>query len=922
MKTAARLHLIALACLALTAQAQTTTPPAPATPTPAPAAPKLERVEVTGTMIKRTDSETPAPVTLIKREDIERSGATTIDELLRMDPASGAGGLDDIGTGNGFAAGTASVSMRGMGSAATLVLINGRRISPAAVVDVNSGQSTIFNVNSIPMSAIERIEILKSGASSLYGSDALAGVVNIILRKDYRGQMIELNAKQRPDDGLFKNHTVTGVVGFGDIDKDRYNVFVGAELYKRDAVGITENTNLVQGDLLKQLYGRLTPSSTSSYPGNLYTYNNGAAGSFRGMLSTACETPAPYSSTVATPRCLWDSSKYAQYTGAQERGSAFVRSTFLVGSDTTINAELMASRTRNDYTDSPTSRTESLSTWGDAKGNTVQFMGLALPANHPDNPTRLATTANPVKLGNSSGTTTSYTKPTVLGLRYRFADLPYDYHTQADNVRLVVSASTTFGAWDIDGGLLHHDQKNTKTLTGRLSLSGLNKVLADGSYRFGGVNSKEVLATLSPDINDWGNSRTTSADLRGSRELTKLDGGMAMLGVGGEIRHESFEVGADPRTAAGDIIGRGIGEAAGSRNIAAAYAELQMPFVKGLETQAALRAEHYTDFGNAVTAKLGAKYSLTKSLAIRGSWANGFRAPSLSQVTKSAVFAFSSGYRDPILCTVVATTNPNCSLSLSTVSLSNPDLKPEKSDSLTMGLLYEPAKGTEVIVDAWYIERRGEVDRLSAQEILNREGEFPGAVVRLESTTPGVPGTVFQVRRPYLNLAKSRTAGFDYELGQRVSLGDYGRLRLSLKGTHMQERKQQTQASSPLIDTVGFYKMPRDKAQLSANWSIGSWSSSVSYNYQSSFESFDAGGSCDATLTTAGYGDLCRIAAWKTVDLSLSYKGFKGMKLSASLRNVGDKRPPLDPNNTEVGVSSSVANAYGRYLSVTASYEF
>ncbi|MDI4635782.1 TonB-dependent receptor [Pelomonas sp. V22] len=920
MKTAARLHLIALACMALGAQAQTqnpATPPAPATP----AAPKLERVEVTGTMIKRTDAETPAPVSVIKREDIERSGATTLDELLRMDPSTGAGGLDDLSSGNGFSAGTASVSMRGMGSAATLVLINGRRIAPAAVVDVNSGQSTIFNVNSIPMSAIERIEILKSGASSLYGSDALAGVVNVILRKDYRGQMIELNAKQRFD-GLFKNHTVTGVAGFGDLDRDGYNVFVGAELYKRDGVGITENPNLVQGDLLKQLYGRLTPSSTSSYPGNLYTYNNGSSGSFRGMLSSSCATQAPYSSTVSTPRCLWDSTQYAQYTGAQERSSGFVRGTYLLGKDTTLNAELMASRTRNDYTDSPTSRTESLSTWGDAKGNTVQFMGLALPANHPDNPTRLATTANPVKLPNSSGTTTSYTKPTVMGLRYRFADLPYDYHTQAENVRLVLSASTTLGAWDIDSGFLHHDQKNTKTLTGRLSLSGLNKVLADGSYRFGGVNSPEVLALLSPDINDWGNSRTTSFDARGSRELVKLDGGMAMLGVGGELRHESFEVGADPRTAAGDIIGRGIGEAAGSRNIAAAYAELQLPFIKGLETQVALRAEHYTDFGNAVTAKLGAKYALTKTLALRGSWANGFRAPSLSQVTKSAVFAFSSGYRDPILCPIVNTSNANCSLSLSTVSLSNPDLKPEKSDSVTLGLLYEPTKGTEVIVDAWYIERRGEVDRLSAQEILNRESEFPGAVVRLDSTVPGTPGTVFQVRRPYLNLALSKTAGLDYELGQRFGLGDLGKLRLSLKGTYMQSRKQQTQASSPLVDTVGYYKLPRNKAQLGANWSVGSWSSSLSYNYQSAFQSFDAGGSCDATLTAGGYGNLCRIAAWKTIDMSLSYKGFKGVKLSASVRNLQDKRPPLDPNNTEVGVSSSVANVYGRYLSVTAAYDF
>lgn len=921
MKT--RPTLIALACVAATLQiacpvAAQTSPAAPADDNK-----KLEKVEVTGTMIKRLDAETPAPVTILRREDIQRAGATSLDELLRMDPSTGTGGLDDLGSGNGFAAGTASISMRGMGSAATLVLINGRRIAPAGVVDPNSGQSTVFNVNSIPMSAIDRVEILKSGASSLYGSDALAGVVNVILRNDYVGQLIEVNAKQRFD-GLFKNQTVSAVAGFGDFAADRFNVMLGAEVHLRDGVGIKEAPDRVRGELLTKLYNRLVPSSTSSYPGNLYTYNNGLSGSWRGMLSNDCATQAPYSSTVATPRCLWDSTQYSQYVGDQERGSVFARASLRVNSVTTLSAEVMASRVKNDYADSPTSRSESLSTWGDSQGNTMQYLGLALPANHPQNPTRLASTANPVKLPNSSGGTTTYTKPTVMGLRYRFADIPYGYSTTADNLRMVVSGSTEWNGWDLDGGLLHHLQRNTKDLHGRLSLSGLNKVVNDGSYVFGGVNSAETLALMAPDLHDWGKASTSSADLRGSREIGQLAGGAAMLGLGGEFRHESFEVGADPRTAAGDIIGRGIGEASGARNVAAAYAEVQAPLLKGLETQTALRVEHYTDFGNALTAKLGAKYKVTDSLSLRGSWANGFRAPSLSQISKSSVFSFSSGYRDPILCPTVTTTNTNCSLSLSTVSLANPNLRPEKSDSYTLGLLFSPTPSTEVIVDGWYIERRGEVDRLSAQEILNREAEFPGMVLRLP-TTDGTLGQVYQVRRPYLNLAMTRTSGLDYDLSQRFTLGEsgeWGKLKLSLRGTRMFMRKEQTEAGSPMVETLGFYKVPRSKAAISANWTMGDWSTSVTGNHQSGFQSFDAGGSCDSTLTSNGYGEYCRMKAWRTVDLSVSYKGFRSLRLSATVRNVADSRPPLDPNETDVGVSGSVANAYGRYLSVTASYEF
>ncbi|MDR7334860.1 TonB-dependent receptor domain-containing protein [Roseateles asaccharophilus] len=909
-----RLHLLALASLALLSQAHAQS----AQPTDS--GNKLDRVEVTGSMLKRTDTETTAPVTILKREDILRAGATTLDELLRMDASVGTGGLDDIGTGNGFAAGTASISMRGMGSAATLVLINGRRMAPAGVVDPNSGQSTVFNVNAIPMSAIERVEILKSGASSLYGSDALAGVVNIILRNDYQGALVETNAKQRFD-GLFRSQTANVMVGVGDIARDGYNLMLGAEIFIRDGVGINEAPNLVHGDLLTTLYSRLTPSSTSSYPGNLYTYNAGKAGSFRGMLSSSCATQGPVSSTVSTPRCLWDSTQYAQYTGDQKRGSVFARGSLAVGG-ATLSAELMASRVKNDYTDSPTSRTESLTTWGDSQGKTVQFMGLALPANHPDNPTRLASASNPVLLPNSTGTTTRYTAPTVMGLRYRFADLPYDYHTQADNVRAVISGSMTLAGWDIDGGLLHHYQKNTKQLTGRLSLSGLNKVLADGSYRFGGKNSPEVLAILSPALNDWGTAATSSLDLRGSRELWSMTGGAAMLGLGAELRHENFEVAADPRTAAGDIIGRGIGEARGSRNVSAAYAELALPFAKGLETQIALRAEHYTDFGNAVTAKLGAKYKLSDWAAVRGTWANGFRAPSLSQISTSSVFSFSSGYRDPRLCPTVNSANTNCSLSLSTVSLANPNLKPEKSDSYTLGLLLSPAQGMDVVLDAWYIERRGEVDRLSAQEILNRESQFPGMVMRLPPSAGETLGQVYQVRRPYQNLARSSAGGLDYEFSQRLGLAEYSRLKLSLKGTRMLSRKEQYEEGLPDIETLGYYKVPRDKLQISANWSQGDWSVTLSGNHQSGFQSFDADSSCDSTLTAAGYGNLCHMKAWRTADLSISYKGFKGIRLSGTVRNLADSRPPFDPNETEVGVSGGVANAYGRYLSVNASYEF
>ncbi len=909
-----RFHLIALAVLGSCGWAQAQQQSEPAS--------KLERVEITGSMIKRLDSETPAPVSVISRQMIERSGATSLDELLRMDSSTGTGSLNDMDTGNGFATGTASVALRGMGSAATLTLINGRRLAPAAVVDPNTGQSTVFNINAIPVSAIERIEILKDGASSLYGSDAMAGVVNIILRKDYQGQLIALNAQQSLQDGLFKTATGSAMLGFGNLATEGFNVFGGIDVYKRDGVMIAEAPDRVRQDLFGPLFSRLVSDSTSAYPGNLYTYNAGKSGSFRAMLpGCAAENQAPTSATNPVTVCKYNADAAGiQYTGDQTRKAGFLRGNLALGASTLLSLELLASRVESAYTDAPASRTESLSQWGDAQGNAVVFNGLALPGTHPDNPTRLATVAKPVvmKVGSSSYT---FTKPTLLGLRYRFVDIPAASRSIADNLRTVLSVNSQWAGWELDAGFLHHIQKNQRLGEGRLSLSGLNQAVASGSYRFGGSNTAEAIAGIARNTVDEGRSVTSSLDARGSRELAELAGGPLMLGLGGELRRETFSVEADAVMAKGDLIGRGIGEAEGRRHVAAAYAELQLPWLKNLETQVALRGEHYSDFGSSLTGKLGAKYKLMEGLALRGTHATGFRAPSLSQIAKSAVFAFST-VQDKKLCPVKSTGNDDCERRISSVNQSNPNLQPEKSKSYTLGLLLEPAKGAELVLDAWYFDRKGEVDRLSAQQVIDREAEFPDSVIRLPSDVPGKPGPISQVLRKFRNLAQSKTGGIDFESSLRWSAGEGHDFKLKFSGSRMLTRKRQVEEGQPVLETLGFYGVPRIKSRLSLDWDRGPWSLTISSNYAGSFRSHGASSSCQAELVEAKREDLCTMAAWVTGDVSLVYRGFKGFKLGASLRNFTGVKPPFDPTESDTGFDSTYANPYGRYLSMTASYQF
>jgi iron complex outermembrane receptor protein len=257
-----RLHPLALAVLAvanlpIAAQAQTAAPAA-----------EPQRITVTGSLIKRLSAETPSALTVISREDIQSSGAASISELLRTFSSVDAGSVQD-GAASGFIGGLSTISLRGFGSQSTLTLINGRRVAPVGAVDINFGRGTLVSVNSIPKGAIERVEILKDGASALYGSDAMAGVINYVLRKDFQG--VEANATVGANDkGAGQTYTTGLTFGFGNIATQRFNVFGGIEYSKRDSV--------MHGDLrdrgsegsynrwrnLNNQFSRFTPDSVAS----------------------------------------------------------------------------------------------------------------------------------------------------------------------------------------------------------------------------------------------------------------------------------------------------------------------------------------------------------------------------------------------------------------------------------------------------------------------------------------------------------------------------------------------------------------------------------------------------------------------------------------------------------------------------------
>jgi iron complex outermembrane recepter protein len=305
------------------------------------------RIEVTGSNIKRIDSETPSPVVVITREQIRESGQRDIAELLRNISAASAGSQLDM-TSNSFSNGAQTVSLRGLGSAGTLVLVNSRRLTPSAYADPNTGNSTVYNLNSIPIDAIDRIEVLKDGASAIYGSDAMAGVVNIILRRDYRGGEVSASYSTNADND-WTTYRGSATLGFGDLAKNGWNVLGSFEHYHRDPVNVKDLKNVPVDDLVR-LGAWRTTQSANGFPANYFRENVLGNGNFATFV--AIDRNCPPERIIAN-RCRYDSYNDVNVAFKQDRNDAYLRGTLNLSPVTSLFGEFLYSTAKTDYFSTP-----------------------------------------------------------------------------------------------------------------------------------------------------------------------------------------------------------------------------------------------------------------------------------------------------------------------------------------------------------------------------------------------------------------------------------------------------------------------------------------------------------------------------------------------------------------------------------------
>ena len=922
------------------------------------AAQELQRIEITGSNIRRVQLETASPVQIVSRDDIEKSGKASVAEFLQTLALDNQGSVPTTFSA-GFAAGASGISLRGLGAASTLVLVNGRRVAPYGLAD--DGQKLFTDLNMIPLDGVERVEILKDGASAIYGSDAIAGVVNVILRKDFKGTVARVNfGASRYGDGTEKRASIT--TGFGDIDKDRYNLLFNfevarqGEIYNRDRGGRAQTGRSDLRDLGfdattftggnqglggtgaiifdrnaagSSVNGNVRNPTTSKY----YSRGDPAGGGFtRTFPRAACSNFTSHQQGDPNGGCLTDAAQqYGQIRPSQETVNFFGRGALQ------LTGDLQAYVEGNLYTNRSVSFSAPsvISTPVGSPVGPVNNLGVSLGAAHPDNP--------------YSGTAR---------LRYLAADVgPQVSTNQSTFTRFVAGIKGTVRDWDIDSALLFSQNKVTTVRTGSLqrdvafalldpsAANVANATAGSAAYAAlpvgtfwriaenANLNSAAMYAALSPTISNSAVSQVMQVDFKASRELGSLPGGPMGIALGTEFRRESVKLVPIAGTERGNVIGLGYSAYDGQRNVSAAFVELLAPVIRTLEVSVAVRADHYSDFGTSVTPKLGAKWTPAREFALRGTYAEGFRAPGAAENDKGGVAAFLSG-QDPIRCALGI---PGaCEIvPLAVITSPNPNLKPEKSKSYTLGLVWDPAPKTSIAVDFWQIVRRNEINHERTEDAI-----AAGHVVRDPSTGNGVagdPGVIVAVLANYVNSAKTTVRGVDVDMRQGFDFGGgMGRLTLDAKWTHLftwlREEKDGSKFSFAgthgNCDISNCMGTPADRVNLVGSWDQGGMRVSTSINYRASLKNVrfegDPLGCASLYANGSDAPSGCRIASFTTVDLNVRWKATDKLELFGGVQNLFDRIAPLDP--LTYGATSynplDLSGAVGRYFNAGVKYKF
>lgn len=903
---------------------------------------ELEAVLVTGTFLRRTDAETVLPVTTISQTDIELSGVTTASELLSQLPQSAEFDNSETATGPNDARGdAASVNLRGLGSGNTLVLLNGRRIAPHPI-SAGAVPRLSSNINQIPLGAVQKIEVLRDGASALYGSDAVAGVVNTILKRDYQDLETSLRYGNVTDGSLDEvSATVLGGVNFNG---GRSNWMGFASLYDRGSLtgaerGLTADLRERAGSdaaawnntSVSAPWGQFTtgianpdgsftphPTPGGADDGQFHTRPaDGGVGTAPGALPTDLRYDfAPdYILIPETRRLQLFSSLNHQFNDTL---SGFVEAFYYNADSTMSNAAVpISANTDND---------------------------IFVPAANYYNPygTRFygPGTANP-----------DIAPSDVLIRNYRPLEIgPRAADVESTSYQVLTGLRGMFGNWDWEVGAAYGEGRTTDIGRNMISESRLRELLAldtpDAFNVFGGpdANSAQVLDAVRVDTWRRGESGLGLLDAKATGPLFELPGGEVLGAVGVEYRYESFSDRRDGFSNGDDIIAQSqSSDSDGSRNVKSAFLELSVPLfgesnavpgLRRLELSLAGRTEHYSDFGSATKPKVGLAWSPVSWLMLRGSYNEGFRAPTLAQVFVGEIIRRNTGEPDPYRADVTGTAADLGVESRQVIRGGNPDLGPEEAKARNFGVVLDVpfVEGLSFTADYFHIRQTdvidtfGEADQLALDFLLRTTGQGANPdVVRLPVTAedqaafdaynaanPDDPraaaGAVDFIRDTFINISSREVSGVDLGMRYRMPENRLGRFTFRADMARLDRFEQRRDDDAPTVSQIGVNGLPRTRGVASVHWRHEAVEAGLQANYVSSFQDTSAPANADGSDYTVG--------SWTTYNAFAGYRfgsgALDGTYLRLGVNNLFDRAPPLADEDR--GFYEGVHDPRGRFI--------
>ena len=910
---------------------------------------KVERIRVTGSSIKRTALEGALPITVFSRADIDAAGITSAEQLLLQMNIAG-NSSDNLASNGGIVSeeqrgnnGVSGANLRGQGADATLVLLNGRRVATHGL------KGRAVDLNSIPFAALERVEVLRDGASAVYGTDAIGGVINFITKRDYTGA----------EASAFVDHTEAGggniyrtnlLFGTGDINKDGWNLFGTLSFKKNEVLKGSDRdfSNTFQPERGLSPDTRGTPFATvfnRSADANLIgsglvdplddqsvTAINildlpGAAG-----CETGGEMMGPYdhrlwSSESSRYACAWDYPAAARIQQPQESIDFIGRASFKLAEDHMATIEFVASevdvsKAFEPYQISPGS-TFGPDTWYPSTGASYDLVYNALADYFG---------ADQLNYGER------------IAYRWRCMECGgREIDTTTKAYRLLAAFEGVIANWDYNIGLSRASSESDSQLgNGYYYTDALQQVLGSGDLNpfllpgqnqsAAGVNALQAASARGVTLYG-GESIMTQLDATVSGELGfELPGGEIMMALGTDLRREEFKFNGDERADMQPVFLAPFDNAnvldKVSRDIKAVFAEFYLPVTDQLEVTLAGRYDKYDGFGSSSNPKVSFSYKPLEQLLIRGAYSTGFKVPSFNQLFNGITESQYTGLdlADPASCPggVADETVPGCER-IQPVELfgGKPDLDPEESEQKSLGFVAVPYDNFNFSLDWWEIERTDTIRSAPRDVLIENYDLFAANWLR------NAQGEVVAIDRRYINSGGTLTQGIELDMNLTGELAG-GAWKVNLNGSYIDTFKTKGIDSLPYSENlvgeyVRYYNLPiKWKHTLNFSYVHGDWSHSLTQLYRDGYKDELPVSVRNETYVPAQWDP--NVDEYITYNYSVSYAGIDNMKLTFGIKNLFDEDPPFTAHQNDFAAGAAweprIADPRGRAYTLLLEYKF